>query len=155
MSALLITAITFYHLFHRSSPADVLAAGYLHVPPHLVDYAAASSKLFLILYHKDTPMPLAVMEEPLKVVVSNTTRSQGYRRYFAITQEKLSSMAAPSTLTSLLKTPHTKLFLKARFDRDGWGGRDQPGDLTSNKLSFLPYSQDLLISLDQKIIPPS
>lgn len=154
LAALLITTALHRLLSGGSSPPQIIAAGHLHIPAALVDYASANTTLFIVIYHPGTPMPLAVMQEALNIVPSLATRSLGYQRYFAITPEKLSSMAPMQQLTALLENTSTELQIKVRLDRDGAGGRDQPGDVVSSRITFKPYSEDLHIAVDQKVPTP-
>lgn len=140
----------FLHYKSRVLP-KVIVMGQLYIPASAIDYASANKKLFMILYHEELPMPLAVMEEYINVPVTPQTRDQGFLRDFVITPEKLTSMAPAHTLDSYLSNPQTSLYLKARIDRDGFGGPDDQGDVTSSRVAFTLNQTELRITASKKI----
>lgn len=104
--------------FQTGEKSPVYVAGKIRLADNLAGNAAGMNTLYLVLYDANTgrPMPYGAVRENV------AENPQGEFFQFVITQEKLQVMSPNS------RVPH-HFRIKARLDRDGLGGVDQPGDL--------------------------
>lgn len=145
--ALALIAIVGYSLYQAQSVGEkspIYLGGTIEVSPNLKGNIDSQNTLFLVLYDQNSPMPMPY--GAIKETIEPSQLKDG-RYDFLITKEKLQVMAMGNENP---KVP--ELFrLKVRVDRDGVGGRDQPGDI-SGQLTGLPYGKkDVAIKLDTLI----
>lgn len=144
--AIVLLAVVGYSLYQANNvgqKSPVYLGGTIEVAPDLKSNIDSQTTLFLVLYDQNSPMPMpygAIKETIEPGQLKNGTFD------FLITKEKLQVMAAAMGNENP-KVPET-FRLKVRVDRDGVGGRDQPGDI-SGQLSGLPYGKkDVALKLD-------
>lgn len=144
--AIALIAIVGYSLYQANSvgqKSPIYLGGTIEVSPELRESIDTQNTLFLVLYDQNSPMPMpfgAIKE----TIEPGQLKNGSYQ--FLITKEKLQVMSAAMGNEDP-KVP--ELFrLKVRVDRDGVGGRDQPGDI-SGQLTGLPYGKkDVALKLD-------
>lgn len=137
-----------------SSEADLLVAGQIHVPPHLVDYISQHRTLFVVFYASSQERrPVAVAKEPFTVKVSQKSRIEGYTRSFAITLQKLEFMVSPAEVSvyeqlreQLAGDSLVSYEMKVRVDRGEMLGA---AAVTSPRQSFVLGTRDLKVRLEK------
>lgn len=147
--ALVLVAIVGYSLYQADSVGEkspIYLGGTIEVSDELKQNIDTQNTLFLVLYDQNSPMPMPY--GAIKETIEPGQLKDG-RFDFLITKEKLQVMSAAMGNENP-KVP--ELFrLKVRVDRDGVGGRDQPGDI-SGQLTSLPYGKkDVALKLDTLI----
>ena len=139
---------------------QVVLTADLHVPAHLVDISSHYQFLFVVIYARAQPMPLAVMKEPFQVKVNSKSRRAGFYRKAVVSLDKLEYMQLPGTMNS--PPAHTMLRqaleavesqgdssaqlyeFKVLIDRDGQVGGEQ---IVSSKRLFYLGQTDLSVDL--------
>ena len=136
----LITAIVVLATVQLAEKPEIVLAGELKIESGLEDYASANKTLFIIIYSEDPamPMPLGVMKEPVYVTEAGTIRR------FSVTPSKVMQMMNKGPIPDTFR-------IKARLDRDGMGGKDQPGDITANVSGINYGDENVVINFDTKI----
>lgn len=116
--------------------------GTIELPPKYEAKATGISTLFVIIYDLDSkrPMPYGAVKFKL-----DENPKAGKFFPFLITREKLQIMAG-----QMAPAPQ-RMRLKARLDKDGLGGMDQPGDLTGGVSEVAFGSSDITISLNNLV----
>lgn len=94
--------------------------------------------LFIIVSGVDTPMPFAAM----RVTLSGNLHDELYD--FVLTNERVQKMRPEEPWPTQFK-------LKARLDRDGTAGPDQPGDLVGEIAVVQGGTEDLVLTIDRVI----
>lgn len=125
--------------FGEKSP--YYASGEVVIPHELADKINDFKVLYIVIYDEDSPMPMpyGAMKERIP---ENIQAGVGVE--FFVTKEKLQTMREN-------QPPPKNLRIKARFDRDGNAGRDQPGDLTGELTGIQLGSAGLTIKIDKYI----
>ncbi len=146
IGALIIGAIAVIALvaaLNMGEKSPIYAAGKIEVAPEFKEDAQAFETLFVIVFDPDSPMPMPMgaMKERL-----NGGFKDGFS--FALTKEKMLRMAMAGGDDS----QHPKyLRIKARLDKDGLAGPDQPGDLVGI-VENVPFGSDqVIVKIEKKI----
>lgn len=146
----IVTAIT----FHRTNP-PLLLSGYIIIPPHLVDFTPQAQSIFFILYESESsPMPLAVMQRPIRYRVSSHMRRYGIRESFHIPLDQIHFMQLEKQKyfeRQLIQKNATQITLKVRVDQDGSGGRDTAKDMISQKSTHILGESNIEITVGELI----
>lgn len=144
IALLAIVGYSLYQAQNVGEKSPIYLGGTIEVSPELKESIDSQNTLFLVLYDQNSPMPMPY--GAIKETIEPSQLKDG-RYDFLITKEKLQVMSMGNENP---KVP--ELFrLKVRVDRDGVGGRDQPGDI-SGQLTGLPYGKkDVAIKLDTLI----
>lgn len=144
IALLAIVGYSLYQAQNVGEKSPIYLGGTIEVSPDLKENIDSQNTLFLVLYDQNSPMPMPY--GAIKETIEPSQLKDG-RYDFLITKEKLQVMSMGNENP---KVP--ELFrLKVRVDRDGVGGRDQPGDI-SGQLTGLPYGKkDVAIKLDTLI----
>ena len=105
--------------FGKKSP--VYVSGTISIDPEIQNKTTGIETLYLIIYDEESPrpMPYGAVRETF------SAERYGNEFKFFITPEKLQTMIEG-------QPPPKKIRLKARLDRDGRAGLDQPGDLVGS-----------------------
>ena len=118
----LIIVISLVTALNMGEKSPIYAAGKVTVAPELSADAHSIETLFVIVFDPDSPMPMPMgaMKERLPGGLQD-----GFA--FSLTKEKMIRMGGgmgdePSHHPKYLR-------LKARLDKDGLAGPDQPGDI--------------------------
>jgi hypothetical protein len=114
------------------------ARGSVVLPDELREQAKGARTLFVIALGPDRPMPLGAMRHALGDDLSGTVYE------FVMTAESMRAMGEGMEWPETFK-------LKARLDRDGQGGADQPGDLVGEVLDVKKGQKDVEIRIDRVI----
>ena len=139
-----IIAIAVLALFSASEHGEkspFFAQGTIELDPALVEDADGIATLYVVVYDMDSqmPMPYGAMKERL------SEPAKGGKFFpLAITKEKLMVM------NPNMPTPK-RMRLKARLDKDGGAGMDQPGDLTGEVRDVSFGQSDVTIVINKKI----
>ena len=123
----------------------IYVSGRVLLDPALVEKADGIRTLYLILYDADStvPMPYGAVRERLS---ESMREGSGYN--FLITKEKIQTMRPDAQ-----HFPPKNLRVKARLDKDGRAGRDQPGDLTGMVGQVPLGTTDVELKISQYIGP--
>lgn len=132
-----VMAIVMAGQMGETSPA--FARGRVILDDSLRDQARGADTLFVIMSGPDRPMPLGALRHKL------ASDPAGVVYEFALTKESMQMMMGGSEAPETFK-------LKARLDRDGTAGPDQPGDLTGEVLGVQRGAKgiDIVIS---RVVP--
>lgn len=124
-----------------ASKSTVFARGSLVLKEDLRDQARGIRTVFIVLYDEESPapMPYAAIRE----VISKD--ASGEFLNFVLTKDNMQIMNQQSH-----KTP-SKLRIKARLDRSGTAGMDQPGDITGEISGVSAGSEGLKIVLNRHL----
>lgn len=139
---LVVAGISLVAAFNFGETSKPHAAGLIQVDPSVDDKAQYAKTLFLVVFGSDMPMPYGAMkirlDEPL---------SSSHPLNFRITKERLQLMNENRPLPRELR-------IKARLDRDGIAGPDQPGDMTGEISGVYPGATDLTILINRYVEAP-
>lgn len=124
--------------FGKKSP--VFASGKVLLDPRLIEEAKGIRTLYITVFDANSPMPMpyGAMRERIDRDPQQTVLE------FNITKEKLQIMNPNAH-------PPKKLRIKARLDKDGVGGRDQPGDLTGERSQIAFGESRVDIKINRKV----
>lgn len=138
---LVVVIIGVTHAVNTGERSPILVSGTLELDDQYVENAQGIQTLFLVLYDVNSPMPM-----PYGAVKEKLPKSATAGKFFEffITKEKITLMRPDTPVPSQVR-------IKARLDKDGIAGRDQPGDLTGEIKSINTGSQDLKLVIDTLI----
>lgn len=139
LGLVIIIAIALSSALQMGEKSPIYAAGTVELAPELVTDAQGISTLFIILHDAESgmPMPFGAMKERLS---SDLTASYAFK----ITKEQLMMMNPNAPVPGTFR-------LKARLDKDGVAGADQPGDLVGSVENIQLGSTDVIIRIDRKV----
>ena len=140
LGAMTITGIITLLTMKSAVKPEIIVAGELHIKEGLQIDALNNRTLFIVLYSEDPnkPMPLGVMREAV------TVSQAGKIRRYSVTPSKVQAMMSKDPIPQVFR-------IKARLDRDGAGGRDQPGDIIGEVSGVTYGSEDITINFNKKI----
>jgi hypothetical protein len=104
----------------------------------LVNAAQGIRTLFVTVYDQNQPMPYGAQ----RTILSADPQGELYE--FALTNESVQRMSPD------LPWPET-MRVKARLDRDGSGGPDQPGDLVGELSNVAVGTQDVVLKIEKVV----
>ena len=115
--------LSFGH-FAKAADTKKFATLEVSVDPKVADKVAGIRTLFVIVYDNDGRMPYGAMKVDLKADAKGSVYKGD------ITEANIQTMGPPTPMPKVLR-------FKARLDKDGSAGPDQPGDLvgTVNKIN--------------------
>lgn len=87
--------------------------------------AAGIRTLYVIVFDANSPRPYGAMKVDLKADASGTL----YKGDLTVDPEATSTKNGGNVMVMGASTPPKTLRLKARLDKDGSAGKDQPGDI--------------------------
>lgn len=118
----------------------IYAQGEVFIPPELEEKAAGIRTLFIVLYDtaNPAPMPYGAIRMPLKEDPKGSFLS------FVITKDNLQLMRQSHRIPKTLR-------IKARLDRSGLGGRDEPGDIVGELLPVKTGTAGVRITVNKLI----
>ncbi len=141
----IIIVISLVTALNMGEKSPIFAAGKVTIAPELSTDAHSVETLFVIVFDPDSPMPMPMgaMKERLPGGFKD-----GFS--FALTKEKMIRMGGAMGGDEV--THHPKyLRLKARLDKDGLAGPDQPGDIVGI-VENVPFgTSDVTIRLEKKV----
>jgi len=114
------------------------ARGKVVLDDSLRDAAKDIKTLYLIVGHTETPMPFGALRKGL----SDPPQGEVYE--FVLTTDRVQRMREDLPWPDPFK-------LKARLDRDGAAGPDQPGDLVGEIASVKDGSEGLVVRIDRVV----
>jgi hypothetical protein len=132
-----VLAITIAGKMGKTSHA--YARGQIVVAPELAQVAQGIQTLFVIVSGTEMPMPYAAVRRTLKTSLAD----EPYR--LILTDENVQKMREMELWPAQFK-------LKARLDRDGVAGPDQPGDLVGEVPLVNAGDQNVVITID-RVVP--
>lgn len=144
IGSLLIGLVAVFSIFVASNfgeKSDIYVSGEVVVPHSLSNRINNFKVLYIVIYDENSPMPMPYgamklrLEEPVQAGVGVP---------FFVTKERIQTMREN-------QPPPQAMRVKARFDRDGNAGRDQPGDLTGEQLGVAYGTTGLTIAIDKYI----
>ena len=134
---MLVVAVVMAGQMGETSPA--FARGRVILDDAVREQAQGADTLFVIMSGPDRPMPLGALRHKL------TSEPSGVIYEFALTKESMQMMMGGGDVPETFK-------LKARLDRDGVAGPDQPGDLTGEILAVPRGSKGVDIRIT-RVVP--
>ncbi len=141
---LIIVGIGLKMALDTGEKSPIFASGSVELDPGLVQDSVGITTLFLVIFDQDSPMPMPY--GAAKFTLDHPPQA-GKFFDFVLTKEKLQIMGMGGGGQGF---PH-KMRLKARLDRDGFGGADQAGDIVG-EISAVDFGgKDIHILLNRKI----
>jgi hypothetical protein len=120
-----------------SQTSTIYASGKVVLSPELTSAAKNVHTLFLIVGYPDRPRPYGALRKTLSSDASGDVYS------FDLTNESVQRME---------QIPWPETFkIKARLDRDGSAGPDQPGDLVGEITGVQQGAKDVVITIDREV----
>jgi hypothetical protein len=114
------------------------ARGRVVLDDKLKDKAQSIETLFLIVGYPDRPMPYGAQRKKMSPPL------EGELYEFVLTTDSLQRMMEAAPWPDHFK-------IKARLDRDGSAGPDQPGDLTGEVTGLSPGVEGVEIKIDHEV----
>jgi len=138
---ILITLLVILSVGNFANKSQIFARGTLQVAKDLEDLAKGIRTVFIVVYDEESqmPMPYAAIKEQI------SEDPKGQFIDFVLTKDNMQLMNPNNH-----KIPN-RIRIKARLDRNGLGGMDQPGDLTGAKEHVAVGSEGVLITIDKLI----
>ena len=119
---------------------DAFVSGRIIANQEITQRAQGINIMFITLFDANLPgPPFGAMREPI-----NIGSKKSIDRVFYVTREKLMIMRPGAPFPE-------KLRVKVRFDRDGQGGPDRPGDIVG-EVDQIPIGQENLMIEMTKVI---
>ena len=139
LGIVLVVVVAIFSAGKMGETSHAFARGKVVLADELASNAAGIRTLYITVFDQDRPMP---PYGAMRKTLTEDPRGEVYE--FAITQERLQVMmeGAPWPKTARIK---------ARLDRDGLGGIDQPGDLVGEISSVRHGDSDLVITIAQMV----
>lgn len=122
--------------------SPIFAQGVLEIPEDLAGKAAGIETLYMVVYDLDSPRPMPY--GAVRFRLAEAVAPGGFFD-FVITKERLQIMGGMN------QPPPKRMRIKARLDRDGQGGMDQPGDITGQLEEVAFGAKDLRLKLDSLV----
>jgi hypothetical protein len=144
---LALAAIAIRVAMQTGVQSPIWISGTIEVDQKFKDQLGEYSTLYIILYDNQSqmPMPYGAMKE----TISAQDFGDDLKYNFLITKERLQIMGGMAADNG--DTPPVSLRIKARLDRDGSAGPDQPGDLVGSLPSVDFGSQHVDIQIADQI----
>ena len=132
-----------YFAIKTGEKSPFYSQGQLVLDAQLEPSAGDFETLFMIIYDLDSPMPMPF--GAVKFRLDKAPRKGAFFD-FSITKEKLMVMREGEI------PPPKRMRIKARLDKDGVAGPDQPGDITG-EVSEISFGQSGVSIVMDKLIP--
>lgn len=136
IGGVIVLAIVMAGELGQKNPAMV--RGKVVLSDTLKPAAEGARVLFLIVSPTDTPMPYGAFRKTVG------DKPEGVIFEFALTYDNLQRMREDLPWPAQFK-------LKARLDRDGVAGPDQPGDLVGEVAPLAPGATDVEVKIDRLV----
>jgi hypothetical protein len=135
----LVAAIAISVALNTGEKSPIYVAGTVELPGEMQADAAGIRTMFVTIFDEESqmPMPYGAMKEYLPDDLSKPIE-------FYLTREKLQLMNPDA------RTPRY-MRVKVRFDKDGMGGADQPGDLVGIVEHVQFGADNVRLKIQQKI----
>ncbi|WP_141732122.1 hypothetical protein [Oligoflexus tunisiensis] len=135
----LVAVIAVSVAFNTGEKSPIYVAGTVELPAEYQADAAGIQTMFVTIFDEESPMPMpyGAMKEHLPADLSQPIE-------FALTKEKLQIMNPDARAPRYMR-------VKVRFDKDGMGGADQPGDLVGQVEHVQFGTSGLRMKIQQKI----
>lgn len=119
--------------------SPIYVAGTVELPGEMRADAEGIRTMFVTIFDEETqmPMPYGAMKEYLPDDLSKPIE-------FALTKEKMQIMNPNARMPRYMR-------VKVRFDKDGMGGADQPGDLVGIVEHVQFGAENVRLKIQQKI----
>lgn len=135
----LVAAIAISVALNTGEKSPIYVAGTVELPSELRADAEGIQTMFVTIFDEESqmPMPYGAMKEYLPNDLSRPIE-------FALTKEKMQIMNPNMPMPRYMR-------VKVRFDKDGMGGADQPGDLVGVVEHVQFGSDNVRLKIQQKI----
>ncbi len=135
----LVAVIAITLAFDMGEKSPIYVAGAVELPAEFRGEAEGIQTMFVTVFDEDSPMPMpyGAMKEHLPSDLSQPIA-------FSLTKEKMQIMRPDSALPKYMR-------VKVRFDKDGMGGPDQPGDLVGIIEHVTFGTSGVIVKIQQKI----
>jgi hypothetical protein len=135
----LVTIIAISVAISTGEKSPIYVAGTVELPSEMRAEAEGIQTMFVTVFDEESPMPMpyGAMKERLPADLSQTIE-------FSLTKEKMQIMNPDSRMPRYMR-------VKVRFDKDGMGGADQPGDLVGVVEHVQFGADNVRVKIQQKI----
>ena len=137
----LVAVISLVAAMNFGEKSSIYVSGEVKIPSSFSGKVGNIETLFVVVYDQDSPMPMPYGAMKLRLGDQVTA---GQSVPFFITKERIMTMREN-------QPPPRRMRVKARLDRDGVAGRDQPGDLTGEVTDILLGTSGVTIEIDKLI----
>lgn len=119
--------------------SPIYVAGTVELPSEMRAEAEGIQTMFVTVFDEESPMPMpyGAMKERLPADLTQPIE-------FSLTKEKMQIMNPDSRMPRYMR-------VKVRFDKDGMGGADQPGDLVGIVEHVQFGADNVRLKIQQKI----
>lgn len=136
-----VVAFSFFSALDHGEKSPIFVEGKVSVAPSLRADLNGITTMFIVIYDLDSPRPMPYGAVREKIMTDDL--AAGASLNFFVTKEKIQTMNP--------NAPYPRrMSVKVRLDRDGFGGRDQPGDLTGVESEVAFGTTGLLIEISEK-----
>jgi hypothetical protein len=135
---IIMLAIAIFSAGQMGETSHAFAQGRVVLDRSLMDQGKTIDTLFIVMSGSDRPMPLGALRKSVRV----GDDGEVYR--FILTKDNMQMMMGDQSIPDSFK-------LKARLDRDGQGGADQPGDLVGEVMDVKKGQRDVEIQISRAI----
>ena len=141
LGLLAVIGLSMYSAMEFGEKSPFFATGNIELDSSLVADADGISTLYITVFDAESPMPM-----PYGAMKERLSKPAAAGSFFplVITKEKLQVMNPNRPVPK-------KMRLKARLDKDGLGGFDQPGDLTGQVHDISFGEENVTIIINKKI----
>ena len=136
-----VAVISLVAAMNFGEKSKVYVSGEVLVPLEMKDKLKNFKTLYIVMFYEDAPAPMPYGAMKLRL---DGQIEAGVGFPFFITKERLTLMR-PDTM------PPKKFRIKARFDRDGVAGPDQPGDLTGELSGIYLGTEGVTVKISKYI----
>jgi hypothetical protein len=135
----LVAAIAISVALNTGEKSPIYVAGTVELPSEMQADAAGIRTMFVTIFDEESPMPMpyGATKEYLPDDLSQPIA-------FYLTKEKLQLMNPDARAPRYMR-------VKVRFDKDGMGGADQPGDLVGIVEHVQFGAENVRLKIQQKI----
>ena len=135
----LVAIIAISVAFNTGEKSPIYVAGTVELPSEMRVEAEGIQTMFVTVFDEESPMPMpyGAMKERLPADLTQPIE-------FSLTKEKMQIMNPDSRMPRYMR-------VKVRFDKDGMGGADQPGDLVGIVEHVQFGTDNVRLKIQQKI----
>lgn len=135
----LVAVIALSVAFNTGEKSPIYVAGTVELPSEMRADAEGIQTMFVTVFDEESPMPMpyGAMKERLPADLTQPIE-------FSLTKEKMQLMNPDARMPRYMR-------VKVRFDKDGMGGADQPGDLVGVVEHVQFGADNVRLKIQQKI----
>jgi hypothetical protein len=135
----LVAIVAFTVALNTGEKSPIYVAGTVELPTEMRSEAEGIQTMFVTIFDEESPMPM-----PYGAMKERLPADLGQPIEFSLTKEKMQIMNPDARMPRYMR-------VKVRFDKDGMGGADQPGDLVGIVEHVQFGADNVRLKIQQKI----